>query len=83
MAFGIADTVFALSVVLIARLIADVGARSSDPLVMRIDVSYVDDDPASRGPTPSRRDEVARLIRSVEPDPMQARPDLSMNNGAV
>jgi hypothetical protein len=83
MPFGIAHTVFALSVILIARLVQDVAARSSNALVMRIDVRHMNDDPASRRPTRSRRHEGFRLVCTMEPDPTRARPNLTVNDGAV
>lgn len=83
MAFRIAHAVFALTVVLIARFVQDVGARSSSALVMGVDVRYMDDEPAARRPTLCRRNEVVRLVRAVEPDPMGARPDLAVNDRAV
>src|SRR5918999_1407880 len=83
MALRIAHAEFTLSVDLIARLEQDVGAGTPDALVMRIDVGYVDDDATARKAAPSRRHEPVRLVRTVQPDPMFARPDLSVDDRAI
>ena len=55
MTFAVANAVFALSVVLIARLVQDVGAGGAGTLMVRVDVGYVDDDSTSGRRARSRR----------------------------
>ena len=69
--FRVANSVFALAVLLVARLVRDHSARRAGLPEVVIDISHLDDNPARR-PSAGRWQQVAAHIQRVQPDAVVA-----------
>ena len=83
MTLGVAHSVLALSVVLIARLGQDLSAAVSGALVVRVNVRNVDHDAASRRFARSRWDKPGGCVGAVQPHPSRAVTYLGMDDRSI